>query len=98
MYPRTDVVLEEIVSEYNSQSGCVSFLYRMHITDRLNLRTTPLVVCPKCLHVVAARDCFTVSKLECQICEKYSGLKQSLGYEKNTSLICQYEERVASHQ
>ena len=45
VYPQNDIILEDIVQEYNSLEGSVSFLYCMKFCGGLNMRTIPLTVC-----------------------------------------------------
>ena len=42
--PQADVIFEEIVSEYNSPAGSVSFLYHMKLRDGMNKNVTPLTI------------------------------------------------------
>ena len=50
VYPRTDVILEDIVSEYNSLEGILVCLYCIKLRNVLNLRSYP----PDRLHILLA--------------------------------------------
>ena len=43
VYPRTDVILKDIVSEYNSPAVSVSCLYHMKLRGGLNTHATPVL-------------------------------------------------------
>ena len=45
MYPRTEIILEDSVSEYNYPEGIVSSLYFMKLRDCLNMHANRLIVC-----------------------------------------------------